>query len=348
MIRLEGVSCEWPEFAIRDINLEVRTGEYLTIVGPTGAGKTLLLELILGIHCPDKGRIFLDGVDVTHLPPEKRGIGMVYQDYLLFPHLDVTDNMAFGLRYRQTPATENESRLQRTARLLGIEHLLHRYPATLSGGEQQRVAIGRALIPEPRVLLLDEPLSALDWRNARRLRTEIQNLHQDQKLTIVHVTHDLAEVRAFGGQIALIDDGSLKALGSAEDMLRRPPSVFAANFFGCVNVFEAARFADSSSVHSGPLKARCNSLAASRFHIVVHPDEVTLLPHTLEDGTNRLRGTVSGLTDEGSYVSVTIDVNGIGGALVVHTNRQTVSLLSLAPGSLVAAEVGEDLHVVAE
>jgi ABC-type sugar transport system ATPase subunit len=348
MIRLEGVSCEWPEFAIRDITLEVPDGEYLTIVGPTGAGKTLLLELILGIHCPDKGRILLDGVDVTRMPPEKRGVAMVYQDYLLFPHLDAARNMAFGLRYRQIPATENESRVQQMARLLGVEHLLHRYPDTLSGGEKQRVAIGRALITEPRLLLLDEPLSALDWRNARRLRTEIQNLHRIKKLTIVHITHDLAEVRAFGGQIALIDQGMLKALGNAEDMLRRPPTVFAANFFGCVNVFEAQSTEDSAWVRSGPLKARRDGPAASRFQIVVHPDEVTLLPNTVEDGPNRLRAVVSSLTDEGNYVSVAIHVNGLDEPIIVYTNRHTVRSLSLVPGSPVAADVGENLHVVAE
>jgi len=348
MIRLEGVSCEWPEFSIRDITLEVRNGDYLSIVGPTGAGKTLLLELILGIHRPDKGRIFLDGVDVTDTPPEKRGIGMVYQDYLLFPHLDVTRNMAFGLRYRQTPATEKKSRVQRMARLLGIEHLLHRYPATLSGGEKQRAAIGRALVTEPRLLLLDEPLSALDWRNARRLRTEIQDLHRIQKLTIVHVTHDLAEVRAFGGQIALIDEGMLKAIGSVEDMLRHPHTVFAANFFGCINVFEAQCTEDSAWVQSGPLKARRNGREASRFHIVVHPDEVTLLPHSVEDGPNRLRGVVSNLTDEGSYVSVAIHVRGLKEPMIVYTTRHTVSSLSLALGSPLTADVGENLHVVAE
>jgi ABC-type sugar transport system ATPase subunit len=348
MIRLEGVSREWPEFAICDVTLEVRDGEYLIIVGPTGAGKTLLLELILGIHRPDKGHIFLDGVDVTDTRPEKRSIGMVYQDYLLFPHLDVARNMAFGLRYQPTSATENESRIHRTAKLLGIEHLLHRYPSTLSGGEKQRAAIGRALVTEPRVLLLDEPLSALDRRNARRLRQEIQNLHRIQNLTIVHVTHDLAEARAFGGNIALINEGRLKALGSAEDMLRRPSTVFAANFFGCVNVFEAQCSADSACVRSGPLAAQIHAREASRYHIVVHPDEVTLLPHTVEDRPNRLRGAVSSLTDEGSYVSVTIDVNGLGDSLVVYTNRHTVSSLSLAPGSPVAADAGENLHVVAE
>jgi molybdate/tungstate transport system ATP-binding protein len=348
MIRLEGISREWPEFAIRDITLEIRNGEYLTIVGPTGAGKTLLLELILGFHRPDKGRIFLDGVDVTCTPPEKRGIGMVYQDYLLFPHLDVAGNMAFGLRYQQTSATENDSRLQEAARLLGIEHLLHRYPATLSGGEKQRVAIGRALVTKPRLLLLDEPLSALDWRNARRLRTEIQNLHRIQNLTIIHVTHNLAELRAFGGQIALIDEGVLRAFGRAEDMLRRPPTAFAANFFGCVNVLEAQCTEGSAWVQSGPLKAQRSGPNAERYHIVVHPDEVALLPPIVEDGPNRLRAVVSNLTDEGSHVSVAINVDGLKEPMIVYTNRHTVTALSLMPGEPVAADVGENLHVLAE
>lgn len=162
MIKLEKVSRVWPEFAIRDVTLEVRAGQYLVIVGPTGAGKTLLLELLLGIHQPDAGRIFIGERDVTALPPEKRGVGMVYQDYLLFPHLDVARNLAFGLRYRERGGEKSGRRVDEIAELLGIRHLLHRYPHTLSGGEKQRVVIGRALVPEPNVLLLDEPLSALN------------------------------------------------------------------------------------------------------------------------------------------------------------------------------------------
>src|SRR5580698_3236592 len=136
MIRLDRVSRRWREFAISDVTLEVQEGQYLAIVGPTGAGKTLLLELLLGIHRPDIGRIFIDSRDVTDLPPEKRGIGMVYQDYLLFPHLDVERNLEFGLRYRSGTADGKAQKVRDTARLLGIEHLLHRYPYTLSGGEK--------------------------------------------------------------------------------------------------------------------------------------------------------------------------------------------------------------------
>src|SRR5262245_7117723 len=139
MIKLECVSRSWADFAIRNVSLEVRDGEYLVIVGPTGAGKTLLLELLLGIHKPDSGRIFVGGTDVTGLPPEQRGLGMVYQDYVLFPHLDVRQNLGFGLQYRGGTPKQNENKIDETARLLGISHLLHRYPSTLSGGERQRV-----------------------------------------------------------------------------------------------------------------------------------------------------------------------------------------------------------------
>src|ERR1700684_1511987 len=142
MIRLEHVSRRWPEFSIRDVTLEVNEGQYLVIAGPTGAGKTLLLELLLGIHNPDEGRIFVCGEEVTTLPPEKRGIGMVYQDYLLFPHLNVSQNLAFGLRYQNVPFEQGKKKVHETALLLGIGHLLHRFPYTLSGGEKQRVAIG--------------------------------------------------------------------------------------------------------------------------------------------------------------------------------------------------------------
>src|SRR5262245_60025431 len=239
MIRLDHVSRRWPEFAIQDVSLEVAEGQYLVIVGPTGAGKTLLLELLLGIHDPDDGRIFIDGNDVTGLPPERRGIGMVYQDYLLFPHLDVERNLAFGLRYRRGSREDRRRKIQVTARLLGIDHLLHRFPHTLSGGERQRVAIGRALVTEPRILLLDEPLSALDRRTAARLRSELKSLHESSKLTILHVTHDLAEARHMGGPIALLNEGQIHGLGKADDLLRNPPTLFAASFVGAVNIYEA-------------------------------------------------------------------------------------------------------------
>lgn len=350
MIKLDRVSRRWREFAISDVTLEIQQGQYLAIVGPTGAGKTLLLELLLGIHKPDNGRIFIDSRDVTDLPPEKRGIGMVYQDYLLFPHLDVEQNLAFGLRYQSGTADGKSQKVRDTARLLGIEHLLHRYQYTLSGGEKQRVAIGRALVTDPRVLLLDEPLSALDRRTALRLRNEIKGLNESKKLTIIHVTHDLAEARNIGGPIALVSQGKLHAVGTADKLLRFPPSLFAANFVGAVNLY-AAKVEDhggEARVTVGPIAATPSIRPVAGAHVMVLPDEVALLPGDSAGGLNLLQGRVNGIADEGNYVAVSIQVNGLPEMLTVYTSRHAVRVQKLELGAPVTADVRNALHVVCE
>jgi ABC-type sugar transport system ATPase subunit len=328
MIRLENVSRAWPEFAIRDITLEIERSEYLVIVGPTGAGKTLLLELLLGVYQPDAGRIVIEGRDVTPLPPESRGIGMVYQDYLLFPHLTVERNLGFGLRYARVGKEEGAKRVQETARLLGITHLLHRHPATLSGGERQRTAIGRALVAGPSILLLDEPLSALDRSTAQRLRDELQSLHRSRGLTVLHVTHDLAEARQMGGRIALIHEGALTAIGTADELMRRPPTLFAARFFGAVNIFDAAT--------AGSLAPRCNG-----SWLMIRPDEVILHPASSAAG---VAGELVGLSDEGSFVALRVRVEGLGEPLTVYTSRQQVHAMQLSLGDPLRIEFDSAVH----
>jgi ABC-type sugar transport system ATPase subunit len=351
MIRLDRVSRQWPEFAIKEISLAVKEGEYLVIVGPTGAGKTLLLELLLGIHHPDSGTIFIDGKDATPLPPEKRGIAMVYQDYLLFPHLSVERNLAFGLAYQRLDRAEASRRVEETAALLGITHLLHRYPSTLSGGEKQRAAMGRALVTEPRVLLLDEPFSALDRGTARRLRGELKLLHETKKLTIIHVTHDLAEARQMGGPIALINEGELNAYGAAEDLMRRPPTVFAANFFGAVNLFEARveeRCGEKRAV-AGPVDVPLPAGHSGNPWVMIHPDEAVLLP-AIARGTpaapNLLAGEVAGLSNEGNYVAVQIRVERLPELLTVFTARQTLRAQNIELGASIAVDVERAIHVL--
>ncbi len=349
MIKLEGVSRVWPEFAIRNVTLQVNEGQYLVIVGPTGAGKTLLLELLLGVHHPDSGRIFVGEQEVTGLPPEKRGIGMVYQDYLLFPHLDVARNLAFGLRYQRHDREHIQRKVQETAELLGVSHLLHRYPYTLSGGEKQRVAIGRALVTEPRVLLLDEPLSALDRGTAARLRSELKSLHAAKKLTILHVTHDLSEARQMQGPIALIKEGRLDALGTADDLLRRPPTLFAANFFGAVNLYKAdvAETSEGSRVVAGPIQAE-SRLVGDGIHLMIHPDEVVLIPGEQSKKPNHLSGEVTALTDEGNYVAVQLRIAGLAAPLTAYVGRHFVRTYQLALGSLLTADVDRAIHVLKE
>lgn len=349
MIKLEAISRVWPEFAIQDVTLEVNAGQYLVIVGPTGAGKTLLLELLLGIHHPDTGRIFVGDREVTGLPPEQRGIGMVYQDYLLFPHLDVSRNLAFGLRYRRGDGEAAQRKVNEIAELLGIQHMLHRYPYTLSGGEKQRVAIGRALVTDPRVLLLDEPLSALDRGTAARLRSEIKALHAAKNLTILHVTHDLTEARHMNGPIALIKDGRLDALGTADDLLRRPPSVFAANFFGAVNLYKAdvLQTAEGRRVMAGPIVAE-SDLAEPGIHLMIHPDEVLLSVGESAEKMNQLCGEVTGLTDEGNYVAVQLRIAGLPAPLIAFVSRHFVRTNRLELGSPVTADVSRAMHVLKE
>jgi len=253
------------EFRLCDINLDITDGEYFIVLGPTGAGKTVLLETIAGLHQPRKGRILLAGEDVTHAPPERRGTGFVYQDYALFPHLSVAGNIAFGLRLRRMGRGVIEERVTAIGRLLGIEHLLHHMPGTLSGGEAQRVALARALVVEPRLLLLDEPLSALDPETREALQRELGRIHQELGTTTIHVTHDFEEAVALGDRIAVLKASPLRALarredrvgdsrregrivqvGTPEEIFRRPANEFVARFVGVRNIFRGEALSEES------------------------------------------------------------------------------------------------------
>jgi len=243
VIELRGVSKRWREFSIKNITLEVKKEEYFVILGPTGAGKTLLLELIAGFHFPDEGRILIDGKDMTFSPPEERNIGFIYQDYMLFPHFTVEKNIAFGLRARQQGCFKRERReeierkVKEVLQMLGIEHLAKRRPATLSGGEQQKVAIARALAIEPRILLLDEPLSALDMRTKEHLREDLRRLNRENGITMVHVTHDQTEAAMLADRIAVMMRGRIVQIGTPREIFSRPASAEIAEFVGVENIF---------------------------------------------------------------------------------------------------------------
>lgn len=254
MIRLEGLHVAAGDFSLRVDELSVEKGEFLVFLGPTGSGKTVLLETLAGLRRPVSGRIWFGDRDVTEEPPERRRVGFVYQDYALFPHLSVAKNIAFGL---STGATRGRARGVRAgggepsggadqdraaalASLLGIEQLMDRYPDTLSGGEQQRVALARALAIEPEVLLLDEPLSALDRKTRRELRIELRRLHRELGATVLHVTHDLDEALVLGDRIAVLIDGDLRQIGTPEDVIRRPADGETARLLGMTNVFPVA------------------------------------------------------------------------------------------------------------
>ena len=217
---------------LRDIDLEVREGEFLVLVGPSGCGKSTLLRIIAGLDEVDEGDVIIGDNRVNDLPPAKRGIAMVFQSYALYPHMNLYDNMAFGLRRQVKSAEEIDAAVRGAAKLLDIEHLLDRRPKALSGGQRQRVAIGRAIVRNPSVFLFDEPLSNLDAALRVRMRYEFAKLHERLKTTTVYVTHDQVEAMTLANRIAILDRGVIQQLGTAEDLYERPATQFVASFIG--------------------------------------------------------------------------------------------------------------------
>ncbi len=222
MLQIQDLEARLGTFRLGPVDMSISKGEYRIILGATGSGKTALLETIAGLNKPTCGSITIEGEDITHLLPEKRNLGMVYQDYALFPHMSVEENISFGLRMRGVPSGTIQRRVLETAELVGLNHLLSRTPHNLSGGERQRTAIARALVLEPRLLLLDEPTSALDRHTRSRLREELRQIHVGLGLTVLHITHDLDEAFFLADRISIIQEGKILQEGSPEEITSAP------------------------------------------------------------------------------------------------------------------------------
>ncbi len=218
VLSLRGVSKDWGLFRIRDVSFDVEELEYFIIFGPSGSGKTLLLELIAGIHRPDRGRIYIEQRDVTDLPPERRMVGYVPQDYALFPHMSVYENIAYGLKIRGYGKREIDRTVSELASILEIDDLLDRKPKSLSGGERQRVALARALAIKPKILLLDEPFSNLDVPIKRKLIGKMKRWQEELNFTALHVTHDPEEAKALGRRVAIVREGRVVDIGDVSEL----------------------------------------------------------------------------------------------------------------------------------
>ena len=238
MLAWRNVAVRYPGFRL-ELDLEVEPGETLALLGPSGSGKSSALRVAAGLERPWRGRVEIGGRDVTDLPPERRGVGFVFQDYALFPHLSVADNVAFGLVERRWPAERVRRRVGELLEQMGLAAHAQRKPEQLSGGERQRVALARALAPEPAVLLLDEPLGALDLRLRERLLLELRRVLCDENVTAVFVTHDQTEAFVTAGRVAIVKDGRLVQLGAPEQIFSRPTDAWAARFLGHKNVLDA-------------------------------------------------------------------------------------------------------------
>ena len=347
MLSIESLSIRLGEFSVRDISLTIPDGEYFIIIGPTGAGKTVLLETIAGIHPPESGRILLDGTDITALEPRDRNIGMVYQDYMLFPHLTVAENIAFGLRQRRVLKREQEDAVREMGQLLGISHLLDRYPVTLSGGEQQRVALARAMVLKPRILLLDEPMSALDSRTRERISRELSDIRRATGTTIVQITHHFEEVHTLADRIAIMQDGTVVQVGEPSEVFLHPATTFAAEFLCIGNIIRgtSSRQGRLARIEAGGQVFYAASDITGSVVATLHPEDVIIsLEPFVSSARNCLSGTVTEIVPVGSVVRIILDV---GFPLTAILTRESCSDMMLTnAGRVYATFKASAVHVI--
>ena len=345
MIRIENLTVRLPDFTLDRVSLHAATGEFFVLLGPTGAGKTVLLESVAGLLPAARGSIHLQGREVTRLAPERRGIGIVYQDSALFPHLTVRQNIHYGLRYRRAEPVRSERRFAWLVEALGLEGLLHRSVVHLSGGEKQRVALARALVVEPDLLLLDEPLSALDPNFREEIRDLLKTLHANTGITVLMVTHDFAEARYLAGRIAVINGGRIEQTGSAEAIFMRPATPFTARFVGMHNLFEA-RFEGRRATIGAHRFQLGQPPAARHRYLAFRPEDVHLHPPGPVDGlANPMAGNVRSLAHQGMFSEVTVHTPALDYRALL--TAATVFQMRLSPGDpVVGTIVPEALHTL--
>jgi spermidine/putrescine transport system ATP-binding protein len=342
--------------AVTGIDLDIPAGQFYSLLGASGCGKTTTLRMIAGFEKPDSGRIELDGRDVAADPPHKRPVNTVFQSYALFPFMTVWDNTAFGLRYQRATKAETKERVGAALDLVQMSEFAGRKPGQLSGGQQQRVALARALVLRPRVLLLDEPLGALDAKLRKQLQLELRALQREVGITFVYVTHDQEEALTMSDQIAVLAEGRVEQVGPPQEIYAAPATTYVAGFLGAANIFDAEVLETSGgaavcSAMGVSLRAAVdNAVAPGPAAIVIRPERITLLhaeePNPL--GCNVIDGTVAEVVYLGASTQVHVDV-GETAALVVDVPNDSGPLsVGCRPGMAVrclcAADAVRVLH----
>ncbi|MFK7860660.1 MAG: ABC transporter ATP-binding protein [Granulosicoccus sp.] len=301
-LQLSNIQKSWDSTQVlHDISFEVQAGTFLTLLGPSGCGKSTALRLIAGLDNVSGGKILIDDTDVTDLSPAERNIGMVFQNYALFPHMTVRRNILYGLRVRRTPVAQQNSNLERVTDLMGLGELLQRFPSQLSGGQQQRVALARVLVANRPLVLMDEPLSNLDAKLRVEIRSEIRELNKKLGITIVYVTHDQSEALSMSDKVLLMDKGIASQFGSPSDIYAQPQNIFAASFIGTppMNLMKASMLKPALLGHH---RAESENLLVG-----IRPEDIRLTDHPTELG---LHGRIMSSEYEGVHTLVTIDVAG--------------------------------------
>lgn len=338
LVRLDGCSKEFDGETILDnISLDIHDKEFITLLGPSGCGKTTTLRIIGGFLTPDSGRVFFNGKDITELPPYKRELNTVFQRYALFPHLNVFENVAFGLRLKKMPENEIKQKVSEMLELVNLRGFETRNVAIMSGGQQQRVAIARALVNQPRLLLLDEPLGALDLKLRKGMQIELKRIQQSLDITFVYVTHDQEEALTMSDTVVVMNEGIIQQIGSPIDIYNEPTNAFVADFIGESNIIDGIMHEDYLVQFAGE-KFKCVDKGFEKdefVDVVVRPEDVTLT--TVEN--SQLWGVVKTVVFKGVHYEIMIEQAGY--TWMVHSTKYA------EPDSQVGMLIGpEDIHIM--
>jgi spermidine/putrescine transport system ATP-binding protein len=309
IIRLENVSKAFGGKQVLDnISLDIKQGEFVTLLGPSGCGKTTTLRLISGFTTPDSGTVYMDGKDISGIPPYKRPLNTVFQRYALFPHLDVYDNIAFGLKLAKVPEKEIEQRVRKVLKMVSMTDYEDRDVESLSGGQQQRVAIARALVNQPKVLLLDEPLSALDHKMRQDMQIELKEMHQKLGITFIYVTHDQEEALTLSDTVVVMNEGKIQQIGTPADIYNEPVNAFVADFIGESNIFNGTMIEDRKVSFIGH-EFECVDEGFGENNpvdVVIRPEDVYIMAHT--EGA-QFTGVVRTCTFKGVHYEMFVDTD---------------------------------------
>ena len=338
IIELEHISKTFGSFtAVSDFSLTVKRGEFVTLLGPSGCGKTTTLRMIAGFEQPTEGQILLNGKDITQLPPHKRPVNTVFQRYALFPHMNIYDNIAFGLRQKKVPKDQITKKVKKVLDLVDLEGFENRSVSTLSGGQQQRIAIARALVNEPEILLLDEPLGALDLKMRKEMQLELKAMHEELGITFLYVTHDQEEALTMSDTIVVMSEGKIQQVGAPEDIYNEPKNVFVADFIGDSNIFNGVMTGERLVRFCGGEFACVDDFPeGTAITAVVRPEDVKITA----PGEGQITGTVDSVIFKGIHYEIVVLVGR--NEMVIQTTK--------------AANVGEtvgmrlfpdDIHVIA-
>jgi spermidine/putrescine transport system ATP-binding protein len=355
MVEFKNITKRWGSFtAVDNVDLQIEPGEFITLLGPSGCGKTTMLRMISGFETPTSGRILLDGVDVTDTPPYRREVNQVFQSYALFPHLSVRENIEFGLRMKKVAQAEMSQRVADVVKMVALSGMEERKPSQLSGGQRQRVALARAIVNRPKVLLLDEPLSALDAKLRHTMQVELKRLQSKLGITFVFVTHDQEEALTMSDRIAVINKGRIEQLATVDEIYHHPKTTFVANFIGLANIVAAsveARMGDIVRVKlEGGLELEVKgngfSPESTRGLVSIRPEKINITTKR-PDGENVFEATITEELFKGATDELTITTEG-GLELTVLVANEGLMEEAVHQGEMIWCQVHPEDAVLIE